>query len=339
MKKFFTHADLIVPAHHPRVLVETAAAQGANRPALLEGTSITERMLESPDARFSYTQFALLARNAIALTKNPALGLDFGRNIRLPQMGLLGLALMSSSTVGAALRSALRHYRMLSPAFELGLSLADERAVLTVRETIPLEPYSVFATDSLVVAFDTQGRELCGHALPVRAVRFAHSRPAHAGRYREIYDIEPSFDHGTTEVEFDASLLDSPLAGADPATAALAEQYCDKQMAAFASIDGLVAQMRRLINSTEGRPPDLEHLARKLQTSARTLRRSLQSMSTSYSELLDESRKTRAEEWVRGTPMTFEHIAHELGFSNARSFRRAFKRWTGSTPGAMRAVG
>jgi AraC-like DNA-binding protein len=62
-------------------------------------------------------------------------------------------------------------------------------------------------------------------------------------------------------------------------------------------------------------------------------------MNTSYMELVDESRKARAEEWVRGTPMTFEHIASELGFSNVRSFRRAFKRWTGRTPGAMRAVG
>jgi AraC-like DNA-binding protein len=36
--------------------------------------------------------------------------------------------------------------------------------------------------------------------------------------------------------------------------------------------------------------------------------------------------------------MTFEQIAYELGFSNVRSFRRAFKRWTGDTPGAARSA-
>jgi len=337
MKKFFTHADPIVPAHHPRVLVETAVAQGADRSALYEHTGITPRMLESPDARFSYAQFGLLTKNALRHTRNPALGLDYGRNIGLPHMGLLGLALMSSETVGAALRAALRHYRLLSPAWGLELKVTSDRAVLSARETIPLAPFLPFATESLVVAFDTQGRTLYGGPLPVRAVRLGYPRPEHAARYREFCDVEPTFDHEWTELEFDAALLDAPVAGADPATAALAEHYCEKQVIPFSTVDGLVAQIRRLLASAQGRPPDLEELARKLQTSTRTLRRSLQAMNTSYLELVDESRKARAEEWVRGTPMPFEHIASELGFSNVRSFRRAFKRWTGSTPGAVRA--
>ena len=339
MKKFFTHSDLIVPAHHPRVLVETAVSQGASRAQLLDGTGIVPRMLDSPDARFSYAQFGLLTRNALHLTRNPALGLDYGQNIRWPHMGLLGLALISSATVGAALNASLRHHRLLSPAFELSLRVVARRAVLEVRETIPLAPFAAFATESLVVAFDTQGRTLFGGALPVRALRFAYPRPAYAERYAEFYDIEASFDQPMTQVEFDASLLDAPVAGADPATAALAEQYCDMQALPLASTDGLVAQMRRLLGSTQGKPPDLGQVARKLQTSTRTLRRSLQAMSTSYSAMLDESRRARAEQWVRGTPLPFEHIAVELGFSNVRSFRRAFKRWTGSTPGAMRDIG
>jgi AraC-like DNA-binding protein len=59
-------------------------------------------------------------------------------------------------------------------------------------------------------------------------------------------------------------------------------------------------------------------------------------MGTSYLELLDESRRFRAQEWVRATHMTFEEIAERLGFSDVRSFRRAFKRWTGRTPGDVR---
>jgi AraC-like DNA-binding protein len=300
---------------------------------------MTQRMLESPDARFSYVQFGHLTKNSLRLTKNPALGLDFGRNIGLPHMGLLGLALISSETVGAALRASLRHYRLLAPAWELDLTVKGDSAVLSARETISLDPFLVFSTESLVVAFDTQGRTLYGAPLPVRAIRLAFSRPEHAARYREFYELEPTFDHARTEIEFDAALLDAPLAGADPATAALAEQYCEKQVIPLSTVDGLVAQVRRLLASAQGRPPDLEELARKLQTSTRTLRRSLQSMKTSYLELVDESRKARAEEWVRGTPMTFEQIASELGFSNVRSFRRAFKRWTGRTPGAMRDAG
>jgi transcriptional regulator GlxA family with amidase domain len=84
-----------------------------------------------------------------------------------------------------------------------------------------------------------------------------------------------------------------------------------------------------------GRPPDLEELARVLQTSTRSLRRSLQVMGGSYLELLDESRRVRAEEWVRATQMTFEQIA-EAWVSATCAASGAFKRWTGITPSDFR---
>ncbi|HVW25765.1 MAG TPA: AraC family transcriptional regulator [Polyangiaceae bacterium] len=338
MKKFFTHADLVVPPHHPRALVETAVRQGADRAALLANTGVTPSMLESPDARISYQQFGLLARNALELTRNPALGLDYGGSMRLSQMGMLGLALMSSQTVGAALAAALRHYRTLSPAWDLVLEVQNGCATLSAEETIPLAPFRPFATEGLLAAFAALGATLYGGALPVRALRLAYPRPEYAERYRAFLGFEPVFDAKVTEVDFDAALLDAPIIGADPATAALAEQYCHERAPVAPGVNGLLAQARRVLAAPHGPPPDLEQLARILQTSTRTLRRSLQNMNTSYSELLEESRRARAEEWVRGTAMSFEQIAHELGFSNVRSFRRAFKRWTGDTPGAARAT-
>jgi AraC-like DNA-binding protein len=337
VKKFFTHADLVLPAHHLRVLYETAAARGADRTALLDGTSITLRMLESPDARFSYAQFAVLTGNALRLTGEPALGLHFGRNIGLTQLGVLGLAVMSSPTVGAALRTVLRYYRSLMPAWDLSLRVTDRTGVLSIRETIPLKPFDVLATECTVVVFVVQGRALSGRPLPLRAIRLAYPAPPYADSYPDFCGLSPTFDAATTELEFDASLLDSPVAGADPATLALAEQYCEKLSAPFVAVDGLVGQMRRLLGATTGPPPDLTLLARTLQTSTRTLRRALRTMRTSYTELLDESRRERAEKYVRATSMTLEQIARELGFSTVRSFRRAFKRWTGGTPGAIRA--
>src|SRR5262252_773593 len=92
MRKYFTHLDPVVPVHHPRVVVETAAAQGADRGQLFENSGISEATLASPEARISYHQFAVLVSNALRLTRNPALGLDCGSNIRVAQMGPLGLA-------------------------------------------------------------------------------------------------------------------------------------------------------------------------------------------------------------------------------------------------------
>lgn len=336
MRKFFTHTDHVVPVHHPRVLVETAVEQGVCRQALLENTGILPGMLAHPETRLSYIQYGALISNALRLTGNPALGLDVGRNTGFPQMGVVGLAIMTSPTVGAALDAAIRYNRLLNPCFTWALRFEGERAILSFREVIPITPFRVFAIEMMLTAFDRQGRELSGGQLPIRALRIAHSRPAHADRYREFCEAPMYFDQSESEAEFDRSLLDKEVLFADPATGKLTEQLCAELASLEAPADGLISQVRSLLGSARGRPPDLEELARTLQTSSRSLRRALSDMGVSYLELLDESRQLRAEEWVRATSMTFDQIAERLGFSNVRSFRRAFKRWTSHTPGEYR---
>jgi AraC-like DNA-binding protein len=97
-----------------------------------------------------------------------------------------------------------------------------------------------------------------------------------------------------------------------------------------------VLQVRRRILAAQGKVPEVAQIARELQTSERSLRRGLSELGTSYQELLDEARRERALEWARSTTMPFDQVASQLGFSDVRSFRRAFKRWTGRTPSELR---
>jgi AraC-like DNA-binding protein len=338
MKKFFTHTDLVVPVHHPRVLVETAVLQGADRARLLENVGVTADTLTIPEARISYAQFAILVHNALQLTGNPALGLDFGRNVHLSHMGVLGLAVMSSPNLRAALEMGLKYYRTLAPAWDLSLRVEGDSGLFTARETIPLRPFAAFATEALLAAVDGQGRFLLGRKLPIRRLRLNYPRPAHVARYADLLDAPILFDQDVIESEFDAAVLDEPIASADPATAKLAEQYCAAQVSAAISIEGLVAQVRRVLQARQGRPPSVQEVAHTLQTSERSLKRGLQNMKTSYQELLDEARSVRADAWLRYTHMTTAEIAEQLGFGDVRSFRRAFKRWTGRTPNAIRGA-
>ena len=60
-------------------------------------------------------------------------------------------------------------------------------------------------------------------------------------------------------------------------------------------------------------------------------------MRTSYKELVDESRRLRAEAWLKTNSMPIKQLADVLGFSSPGSLRRAYKRWTGVVPGRRRA--
>ncbi|MCY1174744.1 putative HTH-type transcriptional regulator [compost metagenome] len=74
-----------------------------------------------------------------------------------------------------------------------------------------------------------------------------------------------------------------------------------------------------------------------MNCSARTLRRHLHELGTSYQELLDELRFERAKQLLADNQLPIYRIAEALGFSETASFRHAFMRWSGVAPSHYRA--
>ncbi|MOA52784.1 HTH-type transcriptional regulator VirS [compost metagenome] len=81
---------------------------------------------------------------------------------------------------------------------------------------------------------------------------------------------------------------------------------------------------------------DLELLAQTLQLSPRTLQRRLREAGLSFSQLLDETREQLVLHYLRDPALELAEIAFLVGFSEAGSLARAFRRWTGQSPGAYR---
>ncbi|MNQ18284.1 HTH-type transcriptional regulator VirS [compost metagenome] len=68
----------------------------------------------------------------------------------------------------------------------------------------------------------------------------------------------------------------------------------------------------------------------------RTAARRLKALGWSFSELLDEYRRYRAEDFLQGTDLELVEISDRLGYSDVQSFNRACLRWLGCAPGAWR---
>jgi Helix-turn-helix domain len=58
---------------------------------------------------------------------------------------------------------------------------------------------------------------------------------------------------------------------------------------------------------------------------------------TSFREVVDDARKQLAVGYLGDRRLAVSEVAYLLGYSEAGAFVRAFKRWTGKTPGEMRA--
>jgi AraC-like DNA-binding protein len=101
--------------------------------------------------------------------------------------------------------------------------------------------------------------------------------------------------------------------------------------------DRLSSQLRRLLSRDSARWPDLEAVAAHMHISPQTLRRHLREEGTSFQELKDQLRRDIAIYHLGRADLSLQQIAEQLGFSEPSAFHRAFKKWTGLTPGAYRA--
>jgi AraC-like DNA-binding protein len=81
----------------------------------------------------------------------------------------------------------------------------------------------------------------------------------------------------------------------------------------------------------------LELAARRMGMSGRTLQRRLDEHGRSFGDVVDEVRAEHAKALLARNELALAEVAFLLGFSDQSAFGRAFKRWTGHTPGRWRA--
>lgn len=340
-KPYFTLEDPVIPMYHPRVLFQTAVAQGAPAERLLSGTGLSREVLDNPRARMTYSQFGTLSDNALQLTGNEALGLDFGQNIHLTNMGMFGLAVAASSTGQEALDTMLTYGPVVAPGFAFSQRNDGENLVIAMRPTLPMGTMHRFAIESTVAclagvaSFLLRGHQAGAFPRPQFSLRLDYPAPAHTERYASQLSSRVKFDQPVTEFIFSRAALGLKLDFGDPLTASEARRLCDFELSQLPGT-GLLEQVRALLTQTPGEYLSLLELSRALGTSARSLRRALSRLGSSYQTLLFEVRREHALDFIRSPHLSVESLAQKLGFSDARAFRRAFKRWTGVTPSEYR---
>ncbi len=131
--------------------------------------------------------------------------------------------------------------------------------------------------------------------------------------------------------------MEMTLPTANEALAQLHDRFAGEYLARF-SESRVTHQARqvlcRLLPQGE---PKRDSVAQLLHLSQRTLQRRLQEEGTSYQQLLDDTRRELAEQYLGQPNLTLLEVAYLLGFADPSNFFRAFRRWFDMTPGEYRA--
>lgn len=327
----------LVPVNISATMIRIGTDKGISSDLLLKNTGISPELLADPSARLSYQQVIFLANNLIQRYPSPTLGLELGQAININQFGMLGYAILSCADLRSALRLGKKYHSLVDPAFTFEIVDQGETTAVRLTSHLPIEPFFRVMCDVFLGIFITLGRFLTGNPnLVPNEVHLNHPQPEHIDAYAALTRCPVLFDQPRTEIIIDSSLLDTPLAMADQATANMAEQQCEEILIRMGPKEGIAAKVRRILLSSPGSFLPVDEVASHLATSTRTLSRSLQDMGTSYQRILDEVRKEMAIEYLRNSNLPIEEIAALIGYSDPSNFRKAFRRWTSHAPSYYR---
>lgn len=267
---------------------------------------------------------------------DPLFGVHVARARAPGSFGVLEFGMRAAANLGDAMAFFVRFAPLLRDAT---VTHADrDRGELRIGFAVPHDVGGLgrHAHEYKLAALAALVRDATGDARAVRRAWFCHAAPSSVEPLAAA--IAPALRFGCQSSGFAvaASKLAEPVRFAD----APLHAYLEKQAAAAlaASQDAIVPtyirdRLRELLRSGE---PGLEGLARALHMSPRTLQRRFQSAGSSYHAFVDDTRRELALGELEQSGRDVAAIAGRLGFSSARSFIRAFRRWTGTTPAQYR---
>ena len=288
--------------------------------------------------RVSFLSAAEVWRHAIEACRDPSLGLRAAQRYLERDPSLIGYLVRTSPTLADGLRDKARFAPVED---ELCRCEWVEDASLGIfrfhgSAGFYLPAVAEFVAARLVGAV----RCLSTGAVDPVAVRFPHEAPSSLIAHRKHFRASLEFASDAFEVVYRLDALRHPPRTSDPALHALLLDYAEQKLSDALRPRGTAERVRELVTQMwrhgAGELPSRSQVARLLRVTPRTLSRWLEADGKTYSDVLDEFRALAATRGLQRPEGTLGRLAQQLGFKDQSAFTRAFRRWTGMTPGAYR---
>lgn len=254
--------------------------------------------------------------------------------------GPLGVLAMTSATLGEALDSALEYAPLIMPAFSFRRVIRGRKGHLVFERRYDFSPVNEIFTETVVATFLKIYPFLIKDPSDVQ-VHFAHAPLAEEAEYKLDPRVQFTFNSSVTQIIFSTQDLSIPLLTPSRGSRQLMQATLEQQRLAQADARPTVQQVKRLLQQAmqQGRLMDASQVANNLNLSGRTLSRRLAAEGSTLPQLQAEIGVDFAKLLLLESERSIADIARSVGFRDATSFTRAFRRVVGQSPSGFRGKG
>ncbi len=262
---------------------------------------------------------------------DPTIGLRIGPEISVDGGTPQTIAALHSESLLDAVQRIARYKKLTCPE-EVRLTRAGDESAVEFLFLLGANAEPAVLVDICLAWILDIGQR--GAGVPFYPLRMELTRPpSQREALEEHFRCRVKFRAERNALIFRSTDLDRPFITHNPELLDLITPQMDADLAANQSqrniIDEVKITTKRLL---AGRRPTLADIARNLGLSTRTLQRQLASLHINFQQLLQEARQEMAQQYLTQRSLDFNEVAYLVGFEDANSFFRAFRRWEGVSP-------
>jgi len=330
--------ELTVAAGLARGLIEVAASKGAREESLLARAGLSRAELEDQDNRIPLPKYVALMRAGKELCNDPALALHYGETNDMSRISVVGLIANASETMLEAFAQLNRYGRLViefdGPRDRFRVERRRDGVwMIDTRENPNEFPELTESTFARMVC----GPRQFGVTQLAKAVHVTHAEPPYRAEYDRIFRVPVTFNSDWNAMLIDEAWLTHRVQVQPRYVFGILSKRADallKELENSKSTHGRVESL--LMPILHKGDVSMEAIAAKMGVSRQTLFRRLKAEGITFEKVLDELRRKLALDYLSGKKVSVNETAYLVGFSEPAAFSRAFKRWTGTSPRAMR---
>ncbi|OZG72220.1 AraC family transcriptional regulator [Hahella sp. CCB-MM4] len=327
---------ITVSSHFVEAAISGAIKQGVEPAVILSKAGIPTEVLRNPKARVSAAQYTKLIQTIWATMQDEFMGFTSLRS-KPGTFATMGYLVIHCTTLESVLLRGNAFYSLFEKPLGMELKKYDDQAAMVITSESDLhDPYH-FLQESWLVIWHRFSCWLTGQRIILDGAYFNYPEPAHSADYHHLFNCPLHFDQQETRLVFNRKYLHLPVIQDELALKEFLKSSPADLLAKPDDSHTYTARIRAILGKDLSQPlPDFEYVASQVNVSPQTLRRRLKDENTSYQEIKDHMRRDTAIYYLGRHDFSINEIAFKVGFTEPSTFHRAFKKWTGLTPGEYR---
>jgi AraC-like DNA-binding protein len=320
--------------------IHGATTLGLDVATILESVGLSKEAMQ-PTSRVPEANYEMVLLHLMAKAPNACFGVDIGQQVMPPLYGVLMSLAFGSTSLGEAITYLARYQGLATGnCGELTYTRDGDQHKLLMSMSHINPVIRRHVSECVMTFFSILPRMITGKSnLSAKKITFEHlPYSSSAQRYVEkVLNCPVEWNAGESCLTISESEHIMPIFGHGEEMLKVAEEMAQAQLDKVNSQQSTIEKITWHIETQmERAAPRREEIARRLNMSVRTLDRRLESVDTSWQELLDHIRLKRAIALLGNAQQSITGIAEKLGFTDVRSFQRKFKTWTGVSPSEYR---